>query len=39
MEREFYNGTISGIQLDGKQFFYVNPLEVNPGNIRHDLWL
>ena len=20
MEREFYNGTISGIQLDGKQF-------------------
>ena len=31
MEREFYNGTISGIQLDGKQFFYVNPLEVNPG--------
>lgn len=23
--------TISGIQLDGKQFFYVNPLEVNPG--------
>lgn len=31
MERELYNGTISGIQLDGKQFFYVNPLEVNPG--------
>lgn len=31
MEREFYNGTISGIQLDGKQFFYVNPLETNPG--------
>ena len=31
MEQEFYNGTISGIQLDGKQFFYVNPLETNPG--------
>lgn len=31
MERELYNGIISGIQLDGKQFFYVNPLEVNPG--------
>ena len=30
MERELYNGTISGIQLDGKQYFYVNPLEVNP---------
>lgn len=31
MERELYNGTISGIQLDGKKYFYVNPLEVNPG--------
>ena len=31
MERELYNGTISGIQLAGKQFFYVTPLEVNPG--------
>lgn len=31
MERAFYNGTISGMQLDGKNFFYVNPLEVNPG--------
>lgn len=31
MERELYNGIISGIQLDGKRFFYVNPLEVNPG--------
>lgn len=30
MERELYNGTISGIQLDGKKYFYVNPLEVNP---------
>lgn len=31
MERAFYNGTISGMQLDGKRFFYVNPLEVVPG--------
>ncbi|TCL54633.1 hypothetical protein EDD76_11956 [Kineothrix alysoides] len=31
MERELYNGIISGIQLDGKKYFYVNPLEVNPG--------
>lgn len=30
MERELYNGVISGMQLDGKKFFYVNPLEVNP---------
>lgn len=31
MERAFYNGTISGMQMDGKRFFYVNPLEVEPG--------
>lgn len=31
MERELYNGIISGMQRDGKRFFYVNPLEVNPG--------
>ena len=31
MERELYNGTISGIQLDGKKYFYVNPLEIQPG--------
>ncbi len=31
MERELYNGIISGIQLDGKNFFYVNPLEVDPN--------
>ena len=31
MERDLYNGIISGMQLDGKRFFYVNPLEVNPG--------
>lgn len=31
METALYNGIISGMQLDGKRFFYVNPLEVNPG--------
>lgn len=31
MERALYNGVLSGMQLDGKRFFYVNPLEVNPG--------
>lgn len=31
IERALYNGTISGMQLDGKKFFYVNPLEVEPG--------
>ena len=31
MERCLYNSTISGMQLDGKRFFYVNPLETNPG--------
>lgn len=30
MERALYNGVISGISLDGKKFFYVNPLEVLP---------
>ncbi|MFS0559514.1 beta-L-arabinofuranosidase domain-containing protein [Terribacillus sp. 179-K 1B1 HS] len=29
LERALYNGTISGMDLDGKRFFYVNPLEVN----------
>lgn len=30
MERALYNGVLSGMQLDGKKFFYVNPLEVDP---------
>ena len=30
MERALYNGVLSGMQLDGKSFFYVNPLEVLP---------
>jgi len=30
MERALYNGVLSGISLDGKRYFYVNPLEVWP---------
>jgi uncharacterized protein len=29
IERTLYNGLISGISLDGKSFFYVNPLEAD----------
>jgi DUF1680 family protein len=31
MERALYNGIISGMSLDGKSFFYVNPLEADPA--------
>jgi len=31
LEKLIYNGIISGISLDGKNFFYCNPLEVEPG--------
>ncbi len=30
MELALYNGILSGMALDGKSFFYVNPLEVLP---------
>ena len=30
MERALYNGVLSGMQLDGTRFFYVNPLQVLP---------
>ncbi len=30
MERALYNTVLSGMSLNGKNFFYVNPLEVNP---------
>ena len=29
LERTLYNGLISGVSLDGKMFFYPNPLESN----------
>ena len=31
METAFYNTVLGGMQLDGKRFFYVNPLEVDEG--------
>lgn len=31
MERAFYNTVLAGMQMDGKKFFYVNPLEIIPG--------
>lgn len=30
LELELYNAALAGMQLDGKRFFYVNPLEVDP---------
>lgn len=43
MECSLYNTVLAGMQLDGKKFFYVNPLEALPGisgispTHRHDL--
>jgi DUF1680 family protein len=39
IERALYNGVLSGISLDGKGYFYVNPLEVKTeiAQYRHDL--
>lgn len=36
MERALFNGILSGMALDGKSFFYVNPLEVNPEACHKD---
>jgi uncharacterized protein len=41
MERTLFNGILSGLGLDGRSYFYVNPLEVVPavcdqnGSYRH----
>jgi hypothetical protein len=35
MERALYNGVLSGLALDGKSFFYGNPLEANPRAYEH----
>ena len=32
MEKALYNTVLAGIAMDGKSFFYVNPLEVWPDN-------
>lgn len=36
LERALYNGVLSGMALDGKSFFYVNPLEVLPEACHKD---
>lgn len=36
MERALYNCVLSGMALDGKSFFYVNPLEVVPEACHQD---
>ena len=30
IEKAIYNGVMSGVSLDGKSFFYENPLEIDP---------
>lgn len=37
LERTLYNGFISGVNLEGDRFFYVNPLE-SSGNHRRSAW-
>ena len=36
MERALYNCVLAGMAKDGKSFFYVHPLEVNPKRIHGD---
>ncbi|MBP5265455.1 MAG: glycoside hydrolase family 127 protein, partial [Lachnospiraceae bacterium] len=36
MERSLYNCALAGMALDGKHFFYVNPLEVNVKKFKLD---
>lgn len=36
MERALYNTALDGMALDGRHFFYVNPLSVNPAASRLD---
>lgn len=33
MERALYNTVLGGMALDGKHFFYVNPLEKHPKTL------
>ncbi len=37
MERTIYNGIISGVSLDGRKFFYVNPL-ASVGDVQRQEW-
>jgi len=34
MERALYNNVLAGMALDGKTFFYVNPLELRPAEAK-----
>ncbi len=34
MERALYNASLSGVSLDGRKFFYANPLAVYPEAVR-----
>ncbi len=36
MERALYNTVLAGMALDGKHFFYVNPLETDPQKSQKD---
>jgi len=36
MERALYNTVLAGMALDGRHFFYVNPLEVVPAKSEND---
>ncbi len=36
MERCLYNGILSGMAEDGKAFFYTNPLELRPDEVKTD---
>lgn len=36
IERALYNTVLAGVSLDGKHFFYVNPLEVVPEKSKKD---
>jgi DUF1680 family protein len=36
IEKELFNGILSGMSMDGKSFFYVNPLEVVPEASKKD---
>jgi len=37
LERSLYNGSLAGVSLDGKKFFYVNPL-ASSGNHHRSEW-
>ena len=36
IEKEIYNGALSGVSLDGKGFFYTNPVSIDTENRKKD---